>query len=296
MRRIADRIATLCSAVILAGGSLFAQTVSISPGYVNLPLGGTQQYTATATGLSPATVKWSVTAGGGTITQTGLYTAPATLPKVSVLVIATSTANKNISAAVYVNPEGSGPTILAISPNPLPVGNDTLTITASATTPFIKNAAVVCNGASLPTKFVSATSVTVSDYVGASPGTVTCYVNNPGTWQSNSLTVSVKGSGGTGGGTPAPVVSPATATVALAGTLQFSASNVTTWSAAAGTITSAGLYTAPSSTTSTGTDTVTATGPGGTSTPRLPSSRQSSFLLRPPPSRSAAHCSSQRAM
>jgi uncharacterized protein (DUF1800 family) len=270
MRRIADRIATLCSAVILAGGSLYAQTVSISPGYVNLPLGGTQQYTATVTGLAPATVKWSVTTGGGTITQTGLYTVPATLPKVSVLIIATSTANKNISAAVYVNPEGPGPAILSMSPNPLPVGNDSIAITASATTPFIKNATAVCNGASLPTRFVSATSITVSDYVGASPGTVTCYVNNPGTWQSNSLTVSVKGSsgsgGGTGGGTPAPVVSPATATVALAGTLQFSASNVTTWGAAAGTITSAGLYTAPSSSTSTGTDTVTAIGPGGTST------------------------------
>jgi hypothetical protein len=123
------------------------------------------------TGLSPATVKWSVTAGGGTISQTGLYTVPATLPKVSVLITATSTANKNISADVYANPEGPGPTILAMSPNPLPVGNDTITITASAAAPFIKTPNATCNGASLPTKFVSATSITVSDYVGASAGT-----------------------------------------------------------------------------------------------------------------------------
>jgi hypothetical protein len=47
---------------------------------------------------------------------------------------------------------------------------------------------------------------------------------------------------------------------------QFSASNATGWSAAAGSITSAGLYTAPASMTASGTDTVTATGPGGTGT------------------------------
>ena len=118
MRRFANRIASLFSVVILAGGYLYAQTVAISPGYVNLPLGGAQQYKATVTGLSPATVTWGVTAGGGTITQTGLYTAPSTLPKNSVLVSATSTANPKISALVYVNPEAPGPTITALSPNP----------------------------------------------------------------------------------------------------------------------------------------------------------------------------------
>jgi hypothetical protein len=65
------------------------------------------------------------------------------------------------------------------------------------------------------------------------------------------------------------VVSPATATVALSGTQQFSASNVTSWSAGAGTITGAGLYTAPAIITSTGTDTVTASGPGGSSTAKI---------------------------
>jgi uncharacterized protein (DUF1800 family) len=119
--------------------------------------------------------------------------------------------------------------------------------------------------------------VSVVSYVGASPATFTCYVNNPGTWQSNSLTVPVKGSTGSTGSSgsgssgsgdsgKAPVISPSAATVGLGGTQQFSASNVTTWSAVAGTITSAGLYTAPATTTSTGTDTVKAVGPGGTST------------------------------
>jgi uncharacterized protein (DUF1800 family) len=248
----------------LAGGSLCAQTITISPGYVSLPLGGTQQYTATVIGLSQATVTWSVTAGGGTITQKGLYTAPSKLPTNSVLISATSTVNPKISVDVYANPEGPGPTITSISPNPLPVGNDTITITASATAPFVKGATAVCNGASYTAKFVSATTVTAVYYVGASPATVTCYVSNPGTWQSNSLTAPV-GSGG-GSSTPAPVVVPSTVTVGLGGTQQFSASNVTSWKAAAGSITASGLYTAPATTTSTGKDTVTATGPGGTGT------------------------------
>jgi uncharacterized protein (DUF1800 family) len=264
MRKFANRIAALASVAVLSVSSLYAQSITISPGYVNLPLGGTQQYSATVTGLSSQSVTWGVTAGGGTITQTGLYTAPSALPKNSsgILVSATSTVNPKISNVVYVNPEAAGPTITAISPNPLPVGNDTITITASASTPFIKGANATCNGASLPTTFVSATTVTVLDYVGASPATVTCYVNNPGTWQSNSISAPVKSSAPA---TPAPVVSPATATVGLSSTQQFNASNVTSWTATSGTITSAGLYTAPATMTASGTDTVTATGPGGTS-------------------------------
>ena len=262
MRRFATRIATLLCAAILAGGSLNAQTVAISPGYVNLPLGGTQQYTATVTGLSPQTVAWGVTAGGGSITQSGLYTAPSKLPANSVLVSATSIANPKISAVVYVNPEAAGPTLTALSPNPLPVGTDTITFTASATAPFVKGATANCNGASASAKFISATSISAVFYIGGSGSTATCYANNPGTWQSNSLTVPV----GSSPTPPAPIVSPATANVGLSATLQFSASNVTSWSAAAGSITSSGLYTAPSTITASGTDTITATGPGGKGT------------------------------
>jgi len=246
MFRFAGRIATLSGVAVLAGASLIAQTVAISPGYVNLPLGGTQQYKATVTGLTPTTVTWGVTAGGGTITQTGLYTAPATVPKNGVLISATSTANPKISAVVYVNPEGPGPVITTMTPNPLAVGNDIITITASASAPFVSGAMAVCGGAQMSAKFISATQVTVTTYVPASPSTYSCYISNPGTWQSNTLSVPVTKSGSGGGGaTPAPVVAPATATVPLGGAQQFSANNVTTWSAVAGTITSAGLYTAP---------------------------------------------------
>ena len=55
MHRFVSRVATLFVAAILGGGYLIAQTIAISPGYVNLPLGGTQQYSAKVTGLTPAT-------------------------------------------------------------------------------------------------------------------------------------------------------------------------------------------------------------------------------------------------
>jgi uncharacterized protein (DUF1800 family) len=271
MRRFANRIAMLGCIATLVGGSLYAQSVTISPGYMNVPLGGTIQYKATVTGLTPTTVTWGVTAGGGTITQTGLYTAPSTVPS-SVLISAKSTVNPKIVAYVYVNPQGPGPNITAISPNPLPVGTDTITITASASQPFIKGASMMCAGASGGATYISPTSVSAVYYIGSGSPTVTCTVTNPNTSPSNALAVPVKtsssgsggGTGSGGGSTPAPVVSPLVATVALGATQQFSATNETSWSASAGSITSGGLYTAPTIMTATGTATVTATGPGGT--------------------------------
>ena len=264
MRRFANRIATLLSGAILTGGYLFAQTITISPGYMNIGLGATQQYTATVTGLTPATVTWAVlSAGAGAITPAGLYTAPASLPPGgAALISATSTANTKIVAYTYINPVAAGVTITAISPNPLPIGNDTVTITASPSTPFVNGASITCGGALLSTKFISATAVSAVDFFGASPATVTCTVQNPGVAPSNAITVPVKNAAAT----PAPVVSPAAPTVGLGSTQQFAASNVTSWSSTAGTITAAGLYTAPAVTTASGKDTVTATGPGGTST------------------------------
>jgi uncharacterized protein (DUF1800 family) len=180
-----------------------------------------------------------------------------------VLIGATSTANPKIQAFVYANVEGPGPAITSISPNPVPVGNTTVTITASSSgKPFLAGSAMICAGAQLTTKLISSTSVSAGIYVSPSWPTITCYVNSPGTYSSNSLTVPVSGSTAT----PAPVITPGSATVALGATQQFSATNVTSWSATAGTITSAGLYTAPSTNTASGTDTVKATGPGGSST------------------------------
>lgn len=55
-----------------------APTVSVSPASATVPAGGAQQFLATVTGATATAVSWSVEeAAGGTITATGLYTAPA---------------------------------------------------------------------------------------------------------------------------------------------------------------------------------------------------------------------------
>jgi len=264
MRKYAIRIAALVFAAILGSGCASAQSITISPGYLNIGYGQSQQYTAVVTGLTPATVKWGINAGGGTITQTGLYTAPLTAPPYGALISATSIANPKIVTYVYVNPEGPGPTIVAITPNPVPAGNVTITVTASASTPFLSGALMLCNGVQLTTKLVSSTQVSAGDWLPATPATLTCSVTNPGYMPSNSLTVAIKGAA-----VPAPVVSPSSATVGVGSTQQFSASNVTSWKATYGTITAAGLYTAPATITASGTDSVTATGSGGSSTAQI---------------------------
>jgi len=82
--------------------------VSVSPASVELVTGASQQFTATVTGSTDTSVIWSVNgvAGGnatvGTISNSGVYTAPATVPSTPVLVRATSVADSTKSATASV--------------------------------------------------------------------------------------------------------------------------------------------------------------------------------------------------
>src|SRR5579864_5777528 len=90
-----------------------AQTVAITPHLASVAPGGTVQYTATVTGLTSKAVTWLVRGGNaqnGTITSTGLYTAPKTLPKAAVTITATA-ADKKTADTVYVNVAPPGPAI-----------------------------------------------------------------------------------------------------------------------------------------------------------------------------------------
>jgi len=79
--------------------------VTISPTSTTVAFGHTQQFTATVTGTTNTAATWSVAGGtsNGTISATGLYTAPATLPSPSqVTVTATSQADSSKSASATV--------------------------------------------------------------------------------------------------------------------------------------------------------------------------------------------------
>src|SRR6266481_5644839 len=99
-------------------------TVTISPTSAVLQAGVTQQFTATVSGSSNTGVAWSVNgiAGGnsttGTISSSGLYTAPASVPTSgSVTVAAASVASPASSATATVSITAPVPVVsVAISP------------------------------------------------------------------------------------------------------------------------------------------------------------------------------------
>uniref|UniRef100_Q01XJ9 Ig domain protein, group 2 domain protein n=1 Tax=Solibacter usitatus (strain Ellin6076) TaxID=234267 RepID=Q01XJ9_SOLUE len=75
-----------------------AVSVSVSPSTASLSTSGSQQFTAAVSGVSNASVTWSVNPAVGSVSSTGLYTAPATLPSAqTVTLTATSVANSAVA-------------------------------------------------------------------------------------------------------------------------------------------------------------------------------------------------------
>ena len=251
-----------CAAVLAASGAL-AQSITVSPASESVAVGTTKQFSAVTTGIQPMGVTWSIgSPAGGTISASGLYTAPAGVPgQTPVSVVATSMGMPLTTLTAYVTVVTAGPVLTSASPNPVTSGTYTITISGS---PFVAGAVVNCNGVQLSGGSVTATTISGVGYVASSTSNLSCLVKNPGSAYSNVVSVVVKAASGGGGGGAVPVVSPAMAQVVLGATQQFTAGNVTSWTAVAGTVSAAGLYTAPAQMPASGTDVVTATGPNGT--------------------------------
>ncbi|HWO35430.1 MAG TPA: choice-of-anchor D domain-containing protein, partial [Candidatus Acidoferrum sp.] len=125
-----------------------AISVSVSPMTATLASGGTQQFSAQVTNTSNTAVTWSATAG--TVSPTGLFTAPTVTANTTVTVKATLVADttKYAIATVTVTASAIGkltasPTIIAFGS--IAVGQNssiltsTLTNTGSATVNFLTN-------------------------------------------------------------------------------------------------------------------------------------------------------------
>jgi peptidoglycan/xylan/chitin deacetylase (PgdA/CDA1 family) len=113
--------ATAIWALILCSMSAFAGkpvkvALTISPTTATMYSGMTQQFTAVVSGTSNTAVTWSTTAG--TITSSGLYTAPAVTATKTAYVTATSVADstKKATATVTVNPAPSVLSRIVVSP------------------------------------------------------------------------------------------------------------------------------------------------------------------------------------
>lgn len=76
-------------------------SITISPTMATVAAGGSQQFTATVTGTSQTGVAWWATAG--TISATGLFTAPASSSAMNVMVTATSAADHKTTATAAVS-------------------------------------------------------------------------------------------------------------------------------------------------------------------------------------------------
>ena len=171
-----------------------AIVVNVSPAAAQVREGASRKFSATVTGSSNTTVKWSVNgvAGGngsvGTIDSTGLYQPPASLPNPNaVTVTATSQADTSASGSATVTLESPVPVISLLSPSTLNIGDFTLTVTGKD---FVNGAAVVFANQLLPTQFVSSTQLKATGTVTAGQvGQVQVLVQNPdpGSADSNSL-------------------------------------------------------------------------------------------------------------
>jgi hypothetical protein len=192
----------LASVLLALSQVVFSQSVSVTPTDAQVAIKATRQFTAAVTGLSSTDVTWS--AGGvvggnvtaGTISSTGLYTAPTSLPAQNpVTVTATSKVNTKISGLVYVNILSLGPTLSTVTPNPLPEGSFTVTLKGTG---FQTGASVLATGVQLVASSLTSTQIVASGYQPAATS-ATFSVRNPGSVASNVLTIPVTG-GSTGPG------------------------------------------------------------------------------------------------
>ena len=120
-------IETICSGN--CGTGTPAITVNISPTTVTLVPGATQSFSVVVSGTISTAVTWSAT--GGTITSTGLYTAPVVAGTYSV--VAASQADPTVTATAIVTVSGvsSGVTISPVSVSVPESGTQTFTAPVS---------------------------------------------------------------------------------------------------------------------------------------------------------------------
>ena len=123
-----------------SGSSSGGVSQTISPTTASLALGATQQFTsAGATG-------WSATAG--TVSASGLYTAPATLPASPTVTVSATGPHGTAKATVTLIPPT--PVIRAVAANPIPLGSFSTTISGSG---FTAQSVAALNGTALSTTY-----------------------------------------------------------------------------------------------------------------------------------------------
>jgi len=256
MRRLTCTIAIALSALWSGGcgGSSSAQppippvTVAVSPKTPTVASGATQQFTAVVSNASNTTVTW--TASSGTVTATGLFTAPTVTANTEVTVTATLIADNTKSDFATVTVTPPKPTITGVTTacNPTSVQSGQ-TSQCVATVSGTGNYSSAVTWIATPGTMNTAGLYTAPTVTAIMHATITATSVQDAS-KSNSVAVTV---------TPPPptittvTVVPDPASVQVNQTMQFRATVTgtgsfnpsVTWSASAGTISPSGLFTAP---------------------------------------------------
>ena len=128
---LAALIASACGSGEVA--ALIDITVSVEPGSIGVPVGGTQQFTAAVRGASDGSVVWSVLEGpkGGAISPDGLYTGPSAQGTFHVVAASNADGTKSASATVLVSESSAGVEITIDPPSAAIVPGETVRFTAT---------------------------------------------------------------------------------------------------------------------------------------------------------------------
>ena len=141
--------------------STAAISVSVSPTTATVASGGTQQFSAQITNTRNTAVTWSATSG--TVSASGLFTAPTVTATKTVTVTATSVADntKSSSATVTVNTAAG---ILTLNPTSISFGS----VTVGQTSPILTTTLTNTGNASLT---ITNDSISAGDFNWGGKGT-----------------------------------------------------------------------------------------------------------------------------
>jgi len=184
-----------------------AITVSVSPNAANVRASASQSFTATVTGTSNSSVTWEVNgvAGGsasiGTITSSGAYTAPASVPNSNTVTVqAVSAADSSSFGKSVVTLWNPIPVLASVAPTSVSTGNFSFTLNGSG---FASGAQAQLAGSPLATTFVSSTQLTATGSE-SSTGNFAVSVTNPNPGSATSGSVNLQVTSQSGGNPPPP--------------------------------------------------------------------------------------------
>jgi hypothetical protein len=241
-------------------------SVSVSPSTAQVSVSKQQQFSAKVTGSTNASVKWSIAGTGcsgsscGSISTSGLYTAPASIPaspKITITAVSVAAPSKSSSAMATIVAAASSSQI-AVTPSSAQVKPGAqLQFTASGPASGVVIWSVSGSGCSgISCGSITSSGLYTAPVVAPSPATVAVTATslfNPGISASSAVTIVAPGQ-------VAVTVSPNSVQLSTGAQQLFKAAvsgtsnTAVLWSisgygcagATCGTITSGGLYTAPS--------------------------------------------------